>query len=486
LGGDDYDRGYGIAVDSGGYAYVTGETVSLDFPTTPNAFQPTKGGGLSDSFVTKLNQIGTAVEYSSYLGGTGAEFPGRLALDAAGQAYVTGATASFDFPTTVGAFQTAKAPNGADAFVTKVNAAGTALVYSTYLGGAFGNDYGEGIAVDSSGQAHVTGEANSGTFPVTNAFQPVTTGRSDAFVSKLNASGSAVAYSSYLGGSLSDSGFGIAVVNNVVRAVGQTNSTGEFSTTRFPTTTGAFQPASGDVGDAYFALISGGDEPPPPPSLSIGDVSRSEGHGGTTPFTFTVSLSAASSQAVTVSYATANGAAGSGDYQSSTGALIIPAGQITGSVVVLVNGDRLGEKNETFFVNLSGASNATIDDGQGVGTILDDEPRITIGNVTRREGATGVTTLFVFTVKLSAAYDQPVTVWFKTSDGAATSADNDYTAQTAKLTFQPGETTKTVAIQVRGDKNREANETFYVDLFRKSSNALFTRKRGIGTIVNDD
>src|SRR5262245_12443173 len=312
LGGSDFDRGYGIAVDAAGNAYVTGEAVSTDFPTTAGAFQPAKAGGFSDSFVTKLNATGSALVYSSYLGGTGSEFPGRLALDAAGQAYVTGATASFDFPTTAGAFQTAKATNGIDAVVTQVNASGTALVYSTYLGGTFGDDFGEGIAVDSSGQAYVTGQTTSGAFPVSNAFQPTEPGLSDAFVAKLNAAGSGLVYSSYLGGSLNDIGYGIAVdANRVVHVVGQTNSSGQFSTTPFPKTAGAFQAASGGVADAFVARISGEDPPPPPPlpSLSITDVSRTEGHNGTTQFTFTVSLSSASNQAVTVAYATADGTA---------------------------------------------------------------------------------------------------------------------------------------------------------------------------------
>ena len=131
-------------------------------------------------------------------------------------------------------------------------------------------------------------------------------------------------------------------------------------------------------------------------------------------------------------------------------------------------------------------TNATIGDGQGVGTILDDEPRISISDVTKAEGKKGKTTLFTFTVTLSAAYDQPVTMSFRTVNGTATTSDNDYVAKTGTLTFAPGETTKTITIEVKGDSKREANETFYLDLFGNSSNALFTKNRGIGTILNDD
>ena len=149
-------------------------------------------------------------------------------------------------------------------------------------------------------------------------------------------------------------------------------------------------------------------------------------------------------------------------------------------------GDRLAEPNETFAVNLSAATNATIADGQGVGTILDNEPRISISDVTKTEGKKNKTTLFTFTVTLSAAYDQPVTVSFQTVNGTATTGDNDYVAKTGTLTFAPGETTKTITIDVKGDNKKEANETFYLDLFGNSSNSLFTKKRGIGTILNDD
>src|SRR5262249_43950082 len=142
--------------------------------------------------------------------------------------------------------------------------------------------------------------------------------------------------------------------------------------------------------------------------------------------------------------------------------------------------------NETFFVNLSGAGNATIADGQGVGTIVDDEPRVSINDVTKAEGKKNRSTLFSFTVTLSAAYDQPVTMSYQTANGTATTGDNGYVAKAGTLTFAPGETTKTITIEVTGDTRREADETFYLDLFGSSGNSLFAKKRGIGTILNDD
>jgi hypothetical protein len=228
--------------------------------------------------------------------------------------------------------------------------------------------------------------------------------------------------------------------------------------------------------------------PPPPrlPSITIGDVTITEGNTGTRAATFTVTLSAASSQPVTVAYATANGTAAGSDYQAVSGTLTIPAGQTTATITVLANGDRLAEPNETYVVNLSGPTNATIDDGQGVGTVLDDEPRISISDATKKEGKKGQTTSFTFTVTLSAAYDQPVTLSYRTTDGTATTSDQDYVGKTGTITFAPGETTKTITIVVNGDGKQEANETFYLDLFGNSINSLFTKSRGTGTILNDD
>jgi hypothetical protein len=188
-----------------------------------------------------------------------------------------------------------------------------------------------------------------------------------------------------------------------------------------------------------------------------------------------------------VDYATANGAAAAGtDYQSAAGTLTFAPGETTKSVTVPVLGDRLGEPNETFVVNLANPTNAYVADGQGVGTIADDEPLISINDVTKAEGKKGKTTLFVFTVTLSAAYDQPVTMSFATIDGSARTGNNDYVARTGTLTFAPGETTKTITITVKGDSKREYGEWFGVDLSGNSANSSFTKRLGVGEILNDD
>lgn len=180
LGGSADDFGYGIAIDVSGNAYVAGQTHSSDFPITPGAFQPTYQGGDGDGFVAKVNPTGQALVYSSFLGGgsihginTGLDVANGIAVDSSGDAYVTGASDSASFPTTPGAFQTSCTNCGSfnsssdaviDAFVTKINASGTGLAYSTYLGG-HQRDVGSAIAVDSSGNAYVTGRAVSSDFP---------------------------------------------------------------------------------------------------------------------------------------------------------------------------------------------------------------------------------------------------------------------------------------------------------------------------------
>ena len=255
LGGTGEDQGWGIAVDIAGNAYVVGETQSCDFPTTSGVFQPSAIGtncfnfGPSDLFVTKLDSAGAGLVYSTYLGDDGG-VPG-IAIDAAGHAYVTGTTQSSTFPTTVGAFQTSFGGGGADAFVTKLNPTATALVYSTFLGGS-GHDgaFGQAIAVDSSGNAYVTGSTQSANFPTTTgAFQTSLAGQVAAFVAKLNPFGSGLASSTYLGGSGSDAGTAIVIDDGGAYVVGYTTSTD------FPTAS-AIQSASAGGMDAFAAKIS--------------------------------------------------------------------------------------------------------------------------------------------------------------------------------------------------------------------------------------
>jgi hypothetical protein len=252
FGGNNYDVGWGIAVDIFGNQYITGGTSSTTFPTTPGAFQ-TKLSGPVNAFVTQFNPCGVML-YSTFLGGTGGDVGSGIAVDwSSGNAYVTGTTSSNNFPTTLGAFQ--RALRGAsNAFVSEVNPnlfGAASLVYSTYLGGN-GNDAGFGIAVDTMTNAYVTGQTTATNFPTTlGVFQPAKAGQSNAFVSKVNPTGTGLVYSTYLGGNGNDVGSGIAV-----DAAGNAYVTGTTSSNNFPTTLGVFQPwPGGGATDAFVTKI---------------------------------------------------------------------------------------------------------------------------------------------------------------------------------------------------------------------------------------
>jgi len=227
-----------IAVDGVGNAYVIGSTTHT-FPTV-NALQPAISG-VRDAFVFKLDPTGSALIYSTYLGGSGSDTGKGIAVDDAGNAYLTGGTNSADFPVTANAPQPALS-GGFDAFVAKLDSTGSALIYSTYLGGG-GEDSAEGIAVDDAGNAYLTGGTSSTDFPITaNAFQPFIQGENDAFVAKLDSTGSALIYSTYLGGSGEDSAAGIAVDD-----AGNAYLVGNTSSVDFPITANALQPSFAGV-----------------------------------------------------------------------------------------------------------------------------------------------------------------------------------------------------------------------------------------------
>ncbi|HUO04815.1 MAG TPA: SBBP repeat-containing protein [Candidatus Binataceae bacterium] len=258
LGGDDFDSGNAIAVNSAGNAFVAGETDSDNFPTTPGAFDTTQPDFRS-AFVTELNPSGSALVYSTYLGGSGGDdtIAYGIAIDSSGHAFVTGATCDDDFPTTVGAFQTSL--NGCDnAFVTELTPDGSSLVYSTYLGGGFFDD-GYAIAVSSSGNAFVTGDTCSEDFPTTaGAFQTTLNGCTNAFVTEFTVDGSNLVYSTYLGGGgseeFSDGDFGNSIA---VDFSGDAYVTGGTFSVDFPVTPGAFQTTNnGGIANAFVTKMN--------------------------------------------------------------------------------------------------------------------------------------------------------------------------------------------------------------------------------------
>jgi len=232
FGGNSEDGAYGIAADTAGNAYLTGDTLSTNLPTTPGAYQTTAPGGFN-AFVTEFNPTGSGLVYSTYLGGSNVDEGRGIAIDGAGNAYVTGYTSSTDFPTQNAAQSTNAGQT--DAFVTQLNATGTGLLYSTYHGGS-SLENGIGIAVDNAGNAYVTGYTRSSDFPIKNAFKTTNvSGNQTDFVTKLNPSLSgpdSLVYSSYLGGSGGENDETAVAVDKVT---GEAYVTGATSSTDFPT-----------------------------------------------------------------------------------------------------------------------------------------------------------------------------------------------------------------------------------------------------------
>jgi hypothetical protein len=260
------ESGLGIAVDTAGDAYVIGSTSSTDFPVTGKAFQQVNNSSNAfNAFITELNPTGTALIYSTYLGGSGNDFGHGIAVDANGNAYLTGAASSTNFPVTSGVLQSvnhAVATGEDNAFVAELNPSGSALIYSTYLGGSSNcagqdaSDSGAGIAIDAAGNAYVSGTACSNNFPVTSgAFQTVNNspGRDNAFVAKVNPTGTALIYATYLGADNFDLGYGIAV-----DADGDAYVTGFDASgfTQFPVTSGAFQTTNQGGQDAFVTELN--------------------------------------------------------------------------------------------------------------------------------------------------------------------------------------------------------------------------------------
>ncbi len=224
LGGSDSESGWDIAVDTHGNAYITGYTYSINFPTVPPSYG-TQIGGTTDAFVAKIDASGTNLVYSTYIGGGFDDWSWSIAVDNFGNAYVTGQTWSTDFPVVSPIYGT-HPPGGYIGFLTKINASGNSLVYSTFLLGCFGF----GIAVDSSENVYLTGQAWSPDFPVVSPIYATSAGSTDAFVTKINALGNSIVYSTFLGGSSEDYGHGIAV-----DSAGNAYITGHTNSIDFPT-----------------------------------------------------------------------------------------------------------------------------------------------------------------------------------------------------------------------------------------------------------
>jgi hypothetical protein len=255
LGGSENELARAVALDDSGAAVVCGETESKNFPTKPGAYDRTFNGD-EDAFVTKFDPAGSTLLYSTFLGGKKGDYAYALALDAAGNAVVTGATESSDFPTTHGAFDTKFNGGKNDVFVAKLDATGSALIYSTFLGGS--DDGGAedeqalALALDDRGDAFVSGYTYSADFPTTpGAYDRTLDGEYDSFVSKLDPTGSTLLYSTFLGGSNErDYVYGIGVDREGAAVVG-----GYTDAADFPTTPGAFDTRFSGASDAFVTKL---------------------------------------------------------------------------------------------------------------------------------------------------------------------------------------------------------------------------------------
>ncbi|MDR3706807.1 MAG: SBBP repeat-containing protein [Capsulimonadaceae bacterium] len=251
LGGSDgNDICNGIAVDSGGNAYVTGADGSSDFPTTSGSYQTVNGGG--NAYVTKLNAAGSGLVFSTYIGGGSGDSGAGIALDSSGNAYITGTAYSTNFPTTSGAFQRSVGSNYKP-FVAKVSASGSELLYSTFVGGS-GGDSGTGIAVDSNGNAYISVFEGSTDYPTTSGSFQSTDPQSTQYhaaVSKVNSTGTGLVYSTYLGGNGQDGANAIAVDSSGNAYVG-----GFTESSNFPTTSGAYQRSLSGLANTFVVKLN--------------------------------------------------------------------------------------------------------------------------------------------------------------------------------------------------------------------------------------
>jgi hypothetical protein len=511
LGGNGGDQARGLAIDSSGNAYVTGFTGSTNFPTA-NAFQAAQGAGnTQDAFAAKLNASGSALVYSTYLGGDGAlEFGEGIAVDSSGNAYLTGVTDSTNFPT-ANPIQAAHAGAG-DVYVAKLNAAGTALVYSTYLGGS-DFETAEGIAVDSFGNAYVTGDTRSTNYPTANALQAANAGgTSDAFVTKVNASGSALVYSTYLGGSARDAAEAVAV--NLTS--GNVYVTGDTESTNFPTAN-ALQPVndtSGGISQEVFvtqlnasgtALVystylggRGGEVGQGIAVDSSGNVYVAGGTGSTNSFptadaiqcmrsggtdAFVTKLNAAGNAFV---YSTYLGGSGSGGIEQARGIAVDSSG----------NAYVVGGTNSTDFPTLNPIQStyAGSDFGlAGDAFVLKLADNFTGGRPARQLQFTLTTptvqedmTFVTLTVQRTGDTFGFTTVDYATADGTA-SERSDYTTAVGTLRFGPGETAKTIDVLINEDSKVEGTESFTVNLSNPTGDATLSCPASTATVqITDD
>jgi hypothetical protein len=501
LGGSSDDRCNKISVDSSGNAYVGGETNSTNFPTA-NAFQGTYGGGFSDAFVTKINPAGSALVYSTYLGGTIFDAAHAITIDSTNNVYITGRTTSSNFPVVNPIQSTYSGGPGADAFVTKFNAAGSALVYSTYLGGSGGNGFTAGfsIKVDSTGNAYVTGQTRATNFPTVNPIQGTFGGGTpdgDAFVSKLNAAGTALVYSTYLGGNDNDIGFKIAL-----DSLGNAHVTGVTHSANFPTAN-ALQSTLKGASDAFVTKLNaagtaltystylGGTTDESGNGIALDSAGNTYVAGGTSSTDFPVvnPTQATSGGGVTEAFLTKLNAAGSAlTYSTYLGG----SGNDTALALAVDSANSMyltGRTASTNFPTLNPAQSTNGGGSQDAFVTKISDPPAPVTSTVQFEPATYDVTedLTFVAVKVTRTGDTSTAanVDFATNDGTALQR-TDYTIALGTLRFAPGETEKTLNLLVNEDSYVEGLETFTVALSNPTGNASLGATPTATVRITDD
>jgi Calx-beta domain/Beta-propeller repeat/Domain of unknown function (DUF4214) len=485
VGGSGIDRASGIAVDSGGNAYVVGrvDSTSTNFPTTPGVIASSYRGGDFDAVVFKLNVQGNALVYSTYLGAEENDSIEGVAVDSSGNAYLTGGTKSSGFPTTVNAFQGNRAGD-TDAFLTKINPTASSLLYSTYLGGG-GTDRGSGVAFDVNGNAYLAGYTASGDFPTVDAFQSSFGGSFDAFIAKFDTTQSGAAslvYCSYLGGTADDKAYGVTLDSAAANAyiVGHTSSSD------FPVLNPA-QPLSGGNFDAFIAKVSSAGAKVYATFLGGSADDRGTGIAVNTTNDVYVTGFTLSTNFPTVSPIQISNGGGADAFVAklnSTGSTFLYSTYLGGSAhentsgtITTTNPIALDSSSNAYITGYTSSTNfptslplqSAKSGGQDafVTKISDLVSNVQFSSegyfVSEGDGQATITVTRVGDTSSSARVD------FATSDGTASSL-NDYAVASGSLSFAPGETSKSFSVLIIDDVYVEGDETINLSL----SNAMAT------------
>jgi Calx-beta domain/Beta-propeller repeat len=456
FGTSNYDFASGISTDSSGNLYVIGSTDG-SFPGYSNS-------GRNDVFVAKYDSGGNQLWMRQFGTSSNDEALG-IGTDSSGNLYVTGGTS--------GSFPGYNNSGNGDAFVAKYDALGNQLWVRQF--GTPSSDFASGISVDSSGNLYVTGYT-SGSFPGYSNF-----GNGDSFVAKYNTLGNQL-WVRQFGTSNRDEASGIS-----------TDSSGNLY---FTGNTSGSLPGNSNSGshDAFVVGLDANGNLLSAPILTISDVSVTEGDSGTRSAVFTVTRTGAATAPITVTYATADGTATAGsDYIATGGALAFATNETTKTFTVPILGDRIFESDETFFVNLTNVTNATLAVNRGSGVIINDDTSVTLSvspSSVTEDGTTNLVYTFtragVLTNALTVNYSVGGTATFNTDYTVTGTASFTITTTTGTLTFAPGSGSATVTVDPTSDTLMEADETVILTLAEGTGHILGTTAPVTGTITNDD